>query len=205
MASQTAVNPAADTAGFSARYGFAPGKRLKVNDFDFCAYRESEHFDTLSDWLGRDYAAFWGMQSLTPTERRVELAPTADKFGLMAYRDAEPVLYTELYDPRFDEVGQHFDCQHGDCGMHLLLAPPTKPQRGFSRQAITAVVSLILQHLGFARLVVEPDINNQKIHPLNRAVGICYSHAVQLENKQAMLGFCTLPGFSAALATGATQ
>ncbi|MDV6315718.1 GNAT family N-acetyltransferase [Idiomarina sp. HP20-50] len=205
MASQTTVRSSPQTTDFSARCGFTLGKRLKVNGFDFCAYQESEHFDTLNGWLERDYAAFWGAQSMTSAERRSELAPTTSKFGLMAYRGTEPVLYTELYDPRFDEVGKHYECQNGDCGMHLLLAPASKPQSGFSRRAITAVVSLILQHLGFVRLVVEPDINNQKIHPLNRTVGIYYSQAIQLKNKKAMLGFCTLPSFNAAVTKGTLQ
>ncbi|MBC5852817.1 GNAT family N-acetyltransferase [Vibrio metschnikovii] len=188
---------------FATRDGFVSDQYIKVNDFNFCPYCEDEHFDILNDWLSRDYATFWGMQSLTSDERRAELAPTVDKFGLVAYRGGKAVLYIELYDPQYNEVGKHFDYQHGDCGMHLILAPVEKPENGFSRQAITAVVSLILEHLGFNRLVVEPDINNHKIHRLNRAVGINYSHAIQLENKQAMLGFCTLPEFNAAQAIGA--
>ncbi|MGT0150607.1 hypothetical protein ACT691_18995 [Vibrio metschnikovii] len=53
---------------------------IKVNDFNFCLYCEDEHFNILNDWLSRDYATFWGMQSLTSDERRAELAPTVDKF-----------------------------------------------------------------------------------------------------------------------------
>ena len=41
------------------------------------------------------------------------------------------------------------------------------------------------------RVVVEPDVNNEKIHVLNKKAGFVYQGEIQLPNKVAALAICT--------------
>ncbi|MBE0421872.1 MAG: GNAT family N-acetyltransferase [Pseudoalteromonas sp.] len=173
-----------------------------IDDFRFYIYQTQNHFSLLNSWLAQDYAHFWGMQHMNAEQRQSELAPASHKLALIAYQDATPAFFIELYEPQFGEIGKHFETHPGDCGMHLLLAPVITPQSGFSRRAITATAKLILSKLGFTRLVVEPDINNQKVHKLNKKIGIQSSHIVRLTHKDAWLGFADLASFEAATTQG---
>lgn len=42
-----------------------------------------------------------------------------------------------------------------------------------------------------SRIVVEPDVRNEKIHILNKRAGFEYQQIIDLPNKTAYLGFCT--------------
>lgn len=103
-----------------------------------------------------------------------------------------PLFMVELYSPKYEEVGQHYSVEQGDCGMHLIIAPPIgAPIKGLSTRIMDAIAQLVLEKFAFNRLVVEPDKHNDKIHRLNRQIGITYAKTIHLSNKQAYLGFCT--------------
>jgi hypothetical protein len=163
-----------------------------INGFHFRALDLKQDIATLHAWLNQDYAKFWGMQGMSMADITQALAPTEHKLALMGDWHAAPLFMLELYDPTHDEVGQHYPVMPGDCGMHLIIAPPQgEPIKGLSAQIMDAIARLILDNLGFSRLVVEPDQHNDKIHRLNSLVGIRYQKAIQLSTKVAFLGFCT--------------
>lgn len=163
-----------------------------INDFQFRALDLKQDIPTLQSWFNQDYAKFWGMQGLSLAAIKNLMATTDHKFALMGEWQDKPLFMVELYDPAHDEVGQHYDAAPGDCGMHLIIAPPTgNPISGLSFKVMDAIAQLILEKLAFNRLVVEPDQLNSKIHRLNSLIGIRYEKAIQLSTKTAFLGFCT--------------
>ncbi|MGJ8513256.1 GNAT family N-acetyltransferase [Carnimonas bestiolae] len=186
-------------SSFTERYAPAHGTRLEINGFTLERYRPEQHFELLNEWLAAPYASFWGMNGLSRDDRFKELADTDAKFGMVGQDERGGIFYTELYDPLFDEIGQHYSPRPDDCGMHLLLGPVTTPRHGFSRQVMIAVMTLILERLALARVVVEPDSRNDKIHRLNHAVGIRYQGERTLAHKTACLGFATRQDFLSAL------
>ena len=84
----------------------------------------------------------------------------------------------------------------GDIGMHIFIGPPTQRIPGFSRDVFALVMRFLFDRLNAARVVVEPDANNAKIHALNLAMGFVY--AGQFRAKTASLAFCTRAQFEQA-------
>lgn len=163
-----------------------------INGFQFRALDLTQDIPTLQSWLNQDYAKFWGMQGLNLDAIKNLLATTEHRFALIGEWQAKALFMVELYDPVHDEIGQHYRVAPGDCGMHLIIAPPDgKPVSGLSFKVMDAIAKLVLEKLAFTRLVVEPDQLNMKIHHLNSRVGIRYEKAIQLNTKAAFLGFCT--------------
>jgi len=56
----------------------------------------------------------------------------------------------------------------------------------------------------FQRVVVEPDVNNEKIHVINKRAGFEYVDTIQLPTKTAHLALCTLRQYQTAQAHLAT-
>lgn len=163
-----------------------------INGFQFRALDLKQDTPTLQSWFNQEYAQFWGMQGLNLDAIKNLLATTEHKFALIGEWQGKALFMVELYDPAHDEVGHHYPVAPGDCGMHLIIAPPDGcPISGLSFKVMDAIAKLVLEKLAFSRLVVEPDQLNGKIHRLNSRVGIRYEKAIQLSTKAAYLGFCT--------------
>lgn len=163
-----------------------------INGFQFRALDLKQDLPTLQSWFNQEYAQFWGMQGLNLAAIENLMAATQHKFALMGEWQGKSLFMVELYDPAHDEVGKHYRVAPGDCGMHLIIAPPDgKPVSGLSLKVMDAIAQLVLEKLAFNRLVVEPDQLNSKIHRLNSLIGIRYEKAIQLSTKAAFLGFCT--------------
>ena len=181
---------------FTAEFAPAHDSITSIFDFQIYRYDRERDFKVINNWLSQDYASFWGMQSKDIDARKKELAETDHKFSLVGYRDRKLEFYTEIYNPLEDAIGSHYSYQHGDCGMHILLSPlPKNPEKGFSRKVMTLIMKFIFEYMDFSRVIVEPDINNRKIHPINKFVGIEYQKTVQLPTKKAKLGLVTKEDF----------
>lgn len=180
---------------FTDRYAPKKDQLINISEFEFRNYNEDTDFSVINQWLSQSYSSYWGMNELTEDQRNLELKNTAHKFGLVGLKRGKILFYTELYHPAKDEIGEHYPVQEGDCGMHLIIAPVDIPEHRLSQNVITAISSLILEHLPFTRLVVEPDIQNEKVHRLNHSIGIEYSQIVPLNSKTAKLGFATKSQF----------
>lgn len=161
--------------------------------------------DTVFDWVSRDSARFWGMNGdsrdqVTAFYRDMAQSDSAQAF--LGLHDGQPAFLVECYDPRHDPVGEHYAVQPGDRGMHFLVAPlatsqapAASPIHGFSQAVIDTVVAFLFSDPGTQRIVVEPDVNNEKIHPLNHRTGFVYEGEIRLAEKTAHLGFCTRERF----------
>jgi hypothetical protein len=158
----------------------------------------------LHDWVTRDEARYWGQQGQTleqVIDTYRELERTTDVFvGL--YR-GEPAFLVERYRPGEHAIGQHYDVEPGDRGMHLLVGPSASPVSGFTWAVFKFVIEFLFGDPAAQRVVVEPDIRNTKIHALNRRAGFRYQRVVALPNKHAHLAFCTRAHYRAALAAPA--
>ncbi|WP_255474851.1 GNAT family N-acetyltransferase [Pusillimonas sp. ANT_WB101] len=175
---------------------------LDNSGFAFRLLQVPQDIALLHDWLTRDYAAFWQMQNKTREEIATIYQTMTDSGHAKAYlelRHGQPAFMAECYDPFLDRIGQHYEPQPGDLGMHFLIGPTTKPVRGYTHLAFQALMRFMFQHLGAQRIVVEPDVNNHKIHILNRRMGFSYERNVIFEEKIASLAFCTREQFEQAI------
>lgn len=146
----------------------------------------------LHQWLTGSKARFWGMQHcslqqvIATYQQQLDSPHSALYLGL--FEDA-PCLLLETYDLAHDELGNCYLVQKGDVGMHFLVGPGKGENlSGFTR-------AVCIQAFLFASpenkcIVVEPDVDNPKIHPINCDAGFVYRVTVSLSYKSAALAFC---------------
>ena len=152
----------------------------------------------LHGWMTRPYAHFWGMQNSSVAEVEAfyrDLTAGKPHAALMGEIDGQPRFLIECYPVQDDPLSEHYDVQPGDIGMHILLSPAEKPLPGFSWQVFSAVMEYLFSLPDVRRVVVEPDVRNEKIHILNKRAGFRYQKQVQLTHKTAWLAFCQREDF----------
>lgn len=168
--------------------------------FELFRLRIPEDIALLHRWMTLPYAHFWGLQGASADEVEAEyrtLATRSDIF--LGYRNSEPAFLLERYDPRLEPVGRHYAVADGDCGMHILLSPPDRPVAGFSWAVFSLVMEFLFSDEQVCRVVVEPDMHNDRIHRLNRRAGFEYDRFIELPGKTAHLAFCTREQYRRAL------
>ncbi|MET7291873.1 GNAT family N-acetyltransferase [Streptomyces griseoloalbus] len=121
----------------------------------------------LHRWVSGERAAFWGMNGLTEQQVADIYAhmDTLDTHhAYLVLKDGEPVALFQTYEPEADRVGECYPVEPGDIGVHLLLAPaePDGPRAGWTAGLLVALTSFVLLGLDRRRLVVDPDVANEK-------------------------------------------
>ena len=105
----------------------------------------------------------------------------------------------ERYHPANDPVSEHYTVESGDRGVHVLVAPAQRPIANFTWAVFRVVMDFLFSDPEVTRVVVEPDIRNDKIHALNERAGFEYQKIIRLANKTVHLAFCTRAQYFAAL------
>lgn len=164
--------------------------------------RPREDARLIHDWVSRGYARYWGMQDQTREQvaafyRDMAASPHADAF--IGLHEGEPAFLMERYAPESEPVSAHYRVRPGDCGMHVLVAPPERRIPGFTWAVFTTVMDFLFDDPAVERIVVEPDVFNDKIHALNLRAGFEYVRRIRLPDKTAWLAFCTRAQYRAAL------
>ncbi|MFD6323469.1 GNAT family N-acetyltransferase [Streptomyces sp. NPDC058442] len=121
----------------------------------------------LHRWVSGERAVFWGMNGLT--ERQVaEIYAHMDTLdthhAYLLVKDGEPAALFQTYEPEADRVGECYPVEPGDIGLHLLLAPaaPGGACPGWTAALLAAVVGFVLRGPDRERVVVDPDVANEK-------------------------------------------
>ncbi|MES1926233.1 GNAT family N-acetyltransferase [Salinisphaera sp. T31B1] len=153
------------------------------------------HAACVHHWLASDHARFWGMQSLNAAAVASYLADietSATRAGLVGLHQGSPAFYIETYDPAAEPpLARVHEAARGDRGMHILIAPPSRPIHGFTWAVFALTMDYLFADPRVERVVVEPDIANRGIHALNRRAGFVYHRQIELPDKTAWLATCT--------------
>ena len=175
---------------------------IAAHELSFVPLDLDQHIEIIQPWFQMDYAHFWGMQNMTVAETRQFYADHIAKQELqvfIGYHQQQPNVVLEVYDPNTTELNQLYPVQAGDVGMHFFTAPCQTPIKGFTLAWMRKTLQFLFKEHKATRIVVEPDIHNDKIHQLNLAVGFTYTNAITLSSKTAMLAFCLPLNFYASL------
>ncbi|SPF01868.1 GNAT family N-acetyltransferase [Streptomyces sp. MA5143a] len=118
-------------------------------------------------WVSEPRAAFWGMNGLTQEQVReiyAHLDTLDTHHAFLALRDGEPVGLLQTYEPDADRVGECYDVEPGDIGVHVLLAPAGRDgaRPGWSASVLAVFSAFVLVGLDRRRVVVDPDVRNEK-------------------------------------------
>ncbi|WP_440120488.1 GNAT family N-acetyltransferase [Tenacibaculum sp. Ill] len=156
----------------------------------------------LHSWVTQPYAKYWGMLEKSLEEVRAEYQEIENNQFHHSYtgmlNDA-PVFLMEQYKASEDIIANYYDVQEKDYGMHVLVAPVEKRIPQFTWHVFSAIIDYFFSVPQIERIVVEPDVNNEKIHTLNRKAGFVYQKEIELPHKKAALAFCTREMYQSAL------
>jgi siderophore synthetase component len=149
----------------------------------------------LRRWLAHPASAAWQMAGLSTDEVRAYLAAIdADPHqqAWLGRVDGEPTFFVETYDPAEVLLTEVHDAEPGDVGMHLLVAAP-RGQRvhGLTSAVMASVVDFVFEIEQARRIVVEPDVANDRIAAKNDEVGFLALGEVELPDKTARLSVLT--------------
>ncbi|WP_324794107.1 GNAT family N-acetyltransferase [Streptomyces cyaneofuscatus] len=156
--------------------------------------------DLLHGWVTEERARFWGMADHTREQVReiyefVDSLPTHHAY--LALRDGVPAALFQTYEPDADPVGECYDVQPGDFGIHLLIAPAEGEGagggavKGYTDALLTAFIGYVFSDPAHLRVVVEPDARNEKALARMVRVGFELGPEIRKPEKTARLAFLT--------------
>ncbi|MFI7239889.1 GNAT family N-acetyltransferase [Streptomyces cyaneofuscatus] len=148
----------------------------------------------LHGWVTEERARFWGMADHTREQVQeiyefVDSLPTHHAY--LALRDGVPAALFQTYEPDADPVGECYDVQPGDFGIHLLIAPAESEGavKGYTDALLTAFIGYVFSDPAHLRVVVEPDARNEKALARMVRVGFELGPEIRKPEKTARLAF----------------
>ncbi|MBL3655867.1 GNAT family N-acetyltransferase [Fulvivirga sp. 2943] len=147
----------------------------------------------IHDCVNREYARYWDMMdtSLEDVKKTYSEIVNSHTEVYIGYFDNKKAFLLEKYNPAQDLIADYYEVQSGDCGMHILVGPAEQPKANFTWHVFNTIMEFIFNDDQVNRVVVEPDIRNEKIHVLNTRAGFQYDKKLNLPHKTAHLAFCT--------------
>ncbi len=158
--------------------------------------------DFLYDWVSQPYAKYWGMLEQSKEEVKAayqDLETNVHHHALIGELNKKPIFLTEKYRASNDAIAEHYSAKDDDYGMHILVAPVQKKIPQFTWHVFSFIMDYFFSLPEINRVVVEPDVNNEKIHILNKKAGFVYQKNIELSHKTAALAFCTRNNYVKAL------
>ncbi|WP_225644500.1 GNAT family N-acetyltransferase [Streptomyces werraensis] len=121
----------------------------------------------LHRWVSEERAVFWGMNGLTEqqvSEIYAHMETLGTHHAYLLVKDGAPAGLLQTYEPEADRVGECYPVEPGDIGMHLLITPPEPGEKrsGWTAGLAAAVSTYVLLVLDRRRVVVDPDVANEK-------------------------------------------
>jgi len=124
--------------------------------------------EVVHGWVSEERASFWGMNDLTRDQvadvyLHMDTLDTHHAFLLV--KDGTPVALLQTYEPEADRVSECYEVEPGDIGVHLLLAPTTATggaRPGWTAGLVAAITAYVFRTLDRRRIVVDPDVRNEK-------------------------------------------
>ncbi len=164
----------------------------ELGDIKIRPFRITQDSELLCEWVNMDYAVFWGMQGTNLKQVRQEYAKLMKPNHYDVFTgvyDNQPAFVMERYDPRQDAIGELYPSKEGDCGIHIIVAPPSLRIPNFTWYLFRSIVNFIFEDTTIKRIMVEPDIRNKKMFALCQRIGFQLDKIVELPHKTAQLAF----------------
>lgn len=171
-----------------------------LGTFSFRALDVEKDIVLIHNWVNRDYAQYWQMQHTTPEQVKqsyTAITQARHSQAYMGFYNHQPAFLWESYWAMNDPIARYYDVQEGDYGLHLLVAPVETPVHQFTFHILKTIIDYMLTNEKVSRLIVEPDVRNEKMHVLTRRVGFEYREQIKLPQKTAYLAFCTRQQYAA--------
>ncbi|KQY60457.1 hypothetical protein ASD11_13510 [Aeromicrobium sp. Root495] len=142
-------------------------------------------------WVTQERARFWGMAEKSEDEVREVYAflDSLDSHHAYLVRHlGVPVAIFQTYEPQHDPVGELYDVQEGDLGVHVLVAEGSRVP-GFTGGLLAFALGEVLADPAVRRIVGEPDVLNDKSRARALSLGAEEGPEIDLGWKRAQLLF----------------
>ncbi len=179
-----------------------------LGEFSLQRFDVETHSPLMQQWVNQPHASFWGMQGNDLAQVKATQQSLMDEGTeiFLGSHDGQPAFLLETYRPINSELVQHMPIHADDIGMHILISKPDsgQPRSGYTLAVFRCIMRFLFESQNAARVVVEPDARNHKVHTLNRRVGFHHFKKVFLEeaNKDSLLAYCKPEQFYTSLALG---
>ncbi|GAA2171749.1 hypothetical protein GCM10009783_53840 [Glycomyces lechevalierae] len=155
--------------------------------------RPKEDLDLIYGWVTQERARFWGMTEHS-RDYVLEIYEYLDSLdthhAYLLLRDAKPVALFQTYEPDADPVGECYEVEPGDIGVHLLVAAADgKAETGFTVALLKVIGAHLFADPGHRRIVAEPDTRNAQASARLRRSGFAIGPEITLPDKTARLAF----------------
>ncbi|MFK7030644.1 GNAT family N-acetyltransferase [Flavobacterium oreochromis] len=163
-----------------------------LGTIDFVPLNIPIHIPIIHDWVNREYAQYWGMIGKNVDEIKNEYEKIIQHSEVFLGKvNGEVSFLLEKYNPKKDPISDYYKVKDHDCGIHVIVAPTNKPIHKFTWHIFTSIMKFIFSDLTIERVVVEPDIRNEKMFKICHRIGFKDGKIVELPHKTARLSFCT--------------
>ncbi|MFF2372024.1 GNAT family N-acetyltransferase [Agromyces sp. NPDC058110] len=150
------------------------------------------HLDVIHAWVTQPRAKFWGLGELSRQELR-DLYAYVDGLdthhAFLVFRDGTPVVLLQTYEPEHDPVGECYDVEPGDVGLHFFIGDRGAPVDAFTTRIARVIGDFLFASPGARRIIVEPDVHNDGAVNRMTLIGFVAGPVIDLPNKQGQLAF----------------
>lgn len=157
----------------------------------------------LHTWLNSEHVLpYWTQNDPLPVVRDTidERARNENQTLYIGYLDHTPMSYWESYWAARDRIGEYYDANPNDQGIHLLIGPPEYLGKGYASPLVKAMVAFQFQHPETQRIVTEPDARNERAIRVFEKSGFERQGEVELPDKTGVLMFCERDRFEEEIA-----
>lgn len=158
--------------------------------FEFRPVSPQCDIDLIHSWVTQERAQYWGMteydkQYIQFVYEYLDVQPHHQV--LLITLESKPVALTQVYDPRYEEVGNKFAVKEGDIGLHLFIAPSDMNIAGFTQNVFNTIKDYVFSNTSNKRIVAEPDASNIKALSRFERLGFTFGDRVELQTKTAQM------------------
>lgn len=200
------TDPQADT--LATRTALYTARSRSWGELRILPVRPEEDGDLIHSWVSQERARFWGMTDYS-RDQVVEVYSFLDSLpthhAFLLTLGERPVALFQSYDPFHDPVGEAYEPQDGDLGIHLFMAPAEEPLPGLTPRLVLLFIEYLFGSTGAERIIVEPDIRNEKALARLTASGFERGPVIELPDKQAQLFFLRRQAFEEHYGTAQDQ
>jgi acetyl CoA:N6-hydroxylysine acetyl transferase len=104
--------------------------------------------------------------------------------------DGVPSSYWESYWVKGDIIGNYYDFDEYDQGLHLLIGPKEFLGKGYIYPLLLTILYRKFQVSQTMKVIAEPDINNKKMIHVFKKCGFTPMKEVELPDKTGLLMVC---------------
>ncbi|ELZ63713.1 iron transport protein B [Haloferax prahovense DSM 18310] len=189
----SATATVAARAGAGREYAYRVRNERIDRTVAFAEVDPTLDFDRLRAWFGSDHVKPYWQLDLPEAAFRAKLDSKLGDDHLTPYvglLDHTPMSYWEAYRAADDVVGERYDAEPEDRGVHLLIGPPEYLGHGYAVPLLRAITAFQFRATDAGRVVSEPDVRNEIAIRVFERCGYEPQGRIDLPDKEALLMHC---------------